>query len=273
VRPCARRWGRIDGCARHKRFCQGCEETKATVEIGFKTDMGRSRKLNEDNLLVDLELGLFIVADGMGGHEAGELASSIAVLEIANHIRNQIGQGKETNVVVEEAIIKANAEIHRSGPTDLDEAEMGTTVVLALITGNRALISHVGDSRAYMITNGAMKQLTNDHTFVADWLREGSITVEEARTHDARHGLYAALGVEDGIEPETAEWPWDNCSSLLLCSDGLTEMVPEDQIEAIVNCSDTPQQACDLLVEAANEMGGTDNISVIIVRQAEKRLE
>jgi PPM family protein phosphatase len=243
------------------------------VEVGFKTDLGRNRALNEDNLLVDAELGLFIVADGLGGHGAGELASSIAVMEISNHIRNQIVQGQETNVVIDEAIIKANAEIRKSGLDNIDYAEMGTTVVLALLSGNRALISHVGDSRAYMITNGAMKQLTNDHTFVADWLREGSITVEEARTHDARHGLYAALGVEDGIEPETAEWPWDNCSSLLLCSDGLTEMVPEDQIEAIVNCSDTPQQACDLLVEAANEMGGTDNISVIIVRQADKHPE
>jgi PPM family protein phosphatase len=243
------------------------------VEVGFKTDLGRNRALNEDNLLVDTELGLFIVADGLGGHGAGELASSIAVMEISNHIRNQIVQGKETNVVIDEAIIKANAEIRKSGVDNIDYAEMGTTVVLALLRGNRALISHVGDSRAYMITNGAMKQLTNDHTFVADWLREGSITVEEARTHDARHGLYAALGVEDGIEPETLEWPWDNCSCLLLCSDGLTEMVPEDQIEAIVNCSDTPQQACDLLVEAANEMGGTDNISVIIVRQADKHPE
>ena len=161
-----------------------------------------------------------------------------------------------------------------AGPTGLELAEMGTTVVLRhSFRGNRALISHVGDSRAYMITNGAMKQLTHDHTFVADWVRQGSITVEEARTHESRHGLYAALGVEDGVEPETAEWPWDNCSCLLLCSDGLTDMVPDDQIMGIVNRSDNPQEACDLLVEAANEMGGTDNISVIIVRQTAKQPE
>jgi protein phosphatase len=243
------------------------------VEVGFKTDLGRSRVLNEDNLLVDMELGLFVVADGLGGHEAGELASSIAVVEIANHIRNQIGKGKENKVVIEEAIIKANAEIRKSGPDKVELAEMGTTVVLALLRGNGALISHVGDSRAYMFSNGAMKQLTHDHTFVADWLREGRITVEEARTHESRHGLYAALGVEDGIEPETAEWPWDPDSCLLLCSDGLTDMLTDDGITAIVNRSDSPQQACDLLVEAANEMGGTDNISVIIVRQTDKHPE
>ncbi|MGO9572144.1 MAG: PP2C family protein-serine/threonine phosphatase, partial [Desulfomonilaceae bacterium] len=118
-----------------------------------------------------------------------------------------------------------------------------------------------------------MKQLTHDHTFVADWMRQGSITVEEARTHEARHGLYAALGVEDWIEPETAESPWENESCLLLCSDGLTDLVQDDQIEAIVNRSDTSQQACDRLVKAANEMGGTDNISVIIVRQTDKHPE
>ncbi len=237
------------------------------MEVGFKTDVGRSRALNEDNILVDAELGLFIVADGMGGHDAGELASSIAVVEIANHIRSRIGAEKETGGIVEEAIIKANTEIIRSAPIRVDEAEMGTTVVLALIRGSRVLISHMGDSRAYMIANGAMTQLTNDHTFVADWLREGSITVDEARTHESRHGLYAALGVDDEIEVETVEWPWDAHSCLLLCSDGLTDMLPDDRIAAIVNGSNEPQQACDLLVREANERGGTDNISVIIVTQ------
>jgi PPM family protein phosphatase len=252
---------------------RSCEETGNTVEVGFKTDLGLCRTVNEDNLLIDRELGLFIVADGMGGHQDGELASSIAVVEITNNIRDQIGRGKETREVVEEAIINANAEIIRSTRRQVDEAEMGTTVVLALIRGNRVFVAHVGDSRAYVITNGAMKQLTHDHTFVADWLREGSITIEEARTHEARHGLYAALGVEDRIEPDAAEWPWDNCSCLLLCSDGLTDMLPDAQIMGIVNRSDNPQEACDLLVEAANEMGGSDNISVIIVRQTDKRPE
>ncbi len=243
------------------------------MEVGFKTDLGLSRELNEDNILVDTELGLFVVAGGLRGYEAGELASFIAVVEIANHIRDRIGRDKGTRKVVEEAIIRANSQIREISPSDSDEEAMGSTVVLALITENRALISHVGDSRACMITNGAMKQLTHDHTFVADWVRQGSITVEEARTHEFRHGLYAALGVEDGIEPETTEWPWDDDSCLLLCSDGLTEMMQDDQIMGIVNGSDNPQEACDLLVEAANDMDGTDNISVIIVRQTEKHPE
>jgi len=238
------------------------------LEIGFKTDLGRIRDVNEDNLLVDAELGLFIVADGLGGHEAGELASSIAVVEIANRIRSQIGQGNDARGVVEEAILNAHEEIVKSGSDHSDTLEMGTTVVLALVRGDRVLISHVGDSRAYMIANSVMRQLTHDHTFVEDWLRTGRITVEEARNHRSRHGIYSALGIDDEIETETTEWPWDSGSSLLLCSDGLTDMVADDRIEAIINGSEDPQQACNRLVEEANEMGGADNITVIVVRKA-----
>lgn len=241
------------------------------VQVGFKTDLGRCRERNEDNLFVDAELGLFVVADGMGGHENGELASSIAVVEIANHIRKQIHHGKENGEAVEQAFKKANAEIIRRTPAQTDGAEMGSTVVLALISNDRVLIAHVGDSRAYMVTNNNLKQLTHDHTFVADWVREGSITNDVARIHESRHGLYAALGIDDEIECETSDYPWDDHSCLLLCSDGLTEMLPDEIIEAIVNASDNPQEACNLLVEAANEMGGADNISVIMVRQASEQ--
>lgn len=233
--------------------------------MGFKTDLGRSREVNEDNILVDTELGLFIVADGMGGHEAGEVASSIAVEEIANYIRDQLGCGKETSVVVEEAIIKANGEIIRNALPLVDEGEMGTTVVLALIAGEQVLVAHVGDSRAYLIANGFMKQLTHDHTFVADWVREGRITVDEARNHASRHGLYSVLGIDDEIEYESVQWPWNQGSSLLLCSDGLTDMLTDDQIMDVVNRTEDPQEACNLLVEEANVRGGADNISVIIV--------
>jgi len=256
-------WKSSAGWRRYRR-----EEIGANMEIGFRTDLGRIRDVNEDNLLVDSELGLFIVADGLGGHEAGELASSIAVVEIANHIRRQIGQGNEARAAVEEAIVKAHEEILKSGSDHSDTLEMGTTVVLALVKGDRVLISHVGDSRAYMIANSVIKQLTHDHTFVEDWLRTGRITVEEARNHRSRHGIYSALGIDDEIETETTEWPWESGSSLLLCSDGLTDMVADDRIEAIINGWEDPQQACDRLVEEANEMGGADNISVIVVRRA-----
>jgi PPM family protein phosphatase len=243
------------------------------MHIGFKTDRGLKREKNEDSILVDTELSLFIVADGMGGHEAGEVASSIAVAEIASHIRTHLGKSMVASVVVAEAIVQANGEIMRIGAAPNDGAEMGSTVVLGLIRENRLIISHVGDSRAYLITDCAITQLTHDHSFVADSVREGTITPEEARVHPSRHGLYSALGIDDEVEFEISEWPWDDDSSLLLCSDGLTEILTDDQIAAIVDGAASPQHACDRLVENANEMGGTDNISVIIVSEKDQRSE
>jgi protein phosphatase len=242
------------------------------MEVGFATDRGLKREQNEDSILVDTELRLFIVADGMGGHEAGELASSIAVEEIANHIRKHLCRSIVSSVVAE-AIAQANAEIIRIGAALNDGAEMGSTVVLGLIRENRCIISHVGDSRGYLITDCAITQLTHDHSFVADSLRDGTITPEEARVHPSRHGLYSALGIDDDVEFETSEWPWNDDSILLLCSDGLTEILTDHQIAAIVNGAASPQDACDRLVQEANEMGGTDNISVIIVREKEQRSE
>ena len=243
------------------------------MEVGFKSDLGLIRENNEDSILVDPELGLFMVADGMGGHEGGEFASSIAVHEIAHHIRQRIDCGTEPRVVIGGAIAKANAEIIRRGPVYTNGTEMGTTVVLALIRDHQVLISHAGDSRAYMITDGVMNQLTHDHSFVAEWVREGTITPEEARVHPSRHGLYSVLGIDEEIEFETCEWPWENHSYLLLCSDGLTDMLPDDIIEAIVDGADSPQEACDELVDAANQMGGMDNISVIIIGRTDEQHE
>jgi PPM family protein phosphatase len=243
------------------------------MHIGFKTDRGLKRERNEDHVLADPRLGLFIVADGMGGHAAGELASSIAVAEIASHIRTHLGRSKVASVVVAEAIVHANGEIMRNGLPRTDGTDMGSTVVLGLIRENRLIISHVGDSRAYLITDGAMTQLTHDHSFVADWVRDGRISIQEARSHPSRHGLYSALGVDDEVEFETSEWPWDSYSCLLLCSDGLTEMLTDDRIAAIVNSADSPQDACERLVEEANIMGGADNISVIVVRQTDEHFE
>jgi serine/threonine protein phosphatase PrpC len=227
--------------------------------------VGRSREDNEDNLLVDTELGLFIVADGMGGHEAGELASSIAVVEIATHVREQIRLGKEVGAVLVEAIQRANADIIRSSPKDVDYGEMGSTVVLALFMNNQLHMAHVGDSRAYRMRNGTMKQLTHDHTFLADWVKEGRITAKEARTHPDRHGIYAALGIDEDVEVEISRHSWDDESCLLLCSDGLTDMVDDEEIATVLRLIDDPQEACDMLVDRANKKGGEDNITVILV--------
>jgi protein phosphatase len=142
---------------------------------------------------------------------------------------------------------------------------MGTTLVLALFTDDKVVTAHVGDSRAYWIRKGEIMQLTQDHTFVAEWLREGLITKEEARTHGQRHGLIEALGVADEVESEVAVWPREQEGCLLLCSDGLTDMLEDEEILAIVESSSDPDTACSELVDAANSKGGLDNITVILV--------
>ena len=236
------------------------------MRIGFKTDVGRLRTVNEDNLLADPELGLFIVADGMGSHQAGELASSITTVEIANYVREQICLGNEPESVIIEAIHKANTEIVRSSPKNMDNGEMGSTVVLALFIDERVLIAHVGDSRAYLIADKEIKQLTHDHSFVAEWVREGRITLEEARAHPNRHKIYSVLGIDAVLDIEIAERPWENSFGLMLCSDGLNNMINDDEIKQVLDLCDDPQAACDRLVNIANEKGGEDNITVILIR-------
>ena len=142
---------------------------------------------------------------------------------------------------------------------------MGTTVALAFVRGDHLWICHVGDSRAYLVGDGRIHALTRDHTFVAEWLEEGRITPEEARTHHARHGLTMAIGVDNDVEPEVAEARWHNGMCLLLCSDGLTEMLEDSTILEIVQSSGDPDSICSGLVEDAKRRGGDDDITVILV--------
>jgi len=236
------------------------------LRVGFKTDSGVVSKSNEDSLHVDEQLGLFIVADGMGGHNAGEIASNIAVQKIAAAVRDGLASGEKVSNIILEAVTAANQAIFFTAASDPWWTEMGTTVVMALFHGKRVVISHVGDSRAYMIKNGSIGQLTEDHTFVAEWVKEGSITPEQARTHQARHGLTMALGIEEEVEPVITELEWSPHESLLLCSDGLTEALEDSEILDIISKATDSQEACDDLVNAANEKGGPDNITVIVIR-------
>lgn len=222
---------------------------------------------NEDSLHVDEKLGLFIVADGMGGHNAGEIASNIAVHKVAAAVREGLTSEKKVSEVIVEAVAAANRAIFFTAASDPWWNEMGTTLVMALFHDNHVFISHVGDSRAYMIKNRSIRQLTQDHTFVAEWIKEGSITPERARRHQARHGLTMALGIEEEVEPAIAELDLNPHDFLLLCSDGLTEALDDSEILDIVSGSTGPQEACDALVNAANEKGGPDNISVILIRK------
>jgi PPM family protein phosphatase len=236
-----------------------------TLNIGFKTDPGRAKPTNEDSILVEESLGLFAVADGMGGHNAGEVASHIAVDRIADFVGEGLRSAKSRRKLIADAISRANEAIFLAGSSDPWWSDMGTTIVAAILEGNSLLIAHVGDSRGYLIRGERIRRLTEDHTFVAEWVRDGSITPEEARTHAARHGLTMALGIEEDVEPAVAEWEWRKADRLLLCSDGLTDVLEDQEILDIVAGASDPAEATEQLVAEANKRGGPDNISVILL--------
>jgi PPM family protein phosphatase len=235
------------------------------LKVGYLTDPGKRRPSNQDSLHIDQDLGLFIVADGMGGHNAGEVASKIAVEVTEQFVRMGLQAGKEAEEVFREALANANRSILEKASGNPAWSDMGTTLLMALATDHKVIIGHVGDSRAYLIRKGKIEQITEDHTFVYEWLKQGLITREEARSHSARHGLTEVLGVNDEVEADVAIWPWEGDLCMLLCSDGLTDMLEDNEILSIIECASEPQVACNNLVTAANGKGGEDNITVILV--------
>ena len=235
------------------------------MKAAYLSDIGKKRELNEDSLYVNESLGLFMIADGMGGHNAGEVASNIAVTLTAALIEERIDSADDPVELVLSSIARANEVILQKSLRRAGWSEMGTTLVLALFTKDLMIIAHVGDSRAYTVKNGEIRQLTEDHTFVAEWLKEGRISREEARTHHQRHGLTEALGITDEAETEIGIWQRDDDTCLLLCSDGLTDMLTDEEILALVASALEPTEACNHLIDAANERGGRDNITAMLV--------
>jgi protein phosphatase len=237
------------------------------LEISYLTHKGMVRKSNEDSLFVEEQLGLFMVADGMGGHNAGEVASAMAVTEISELVRADMDLGKNSETLMREAFLAAHEAVLAHSRSDDSLNDMGTTVVAVILSNGRITVGHVGDSRAYEIHEGRIKKLTHDHSFIADWIRDELINHAEARTHDARHGLTMALGVDDDVEPEIKSFPWLATSCILLCSDGLTDMMDDEEILSVVENASSLKAACQELVATANEKGGQDNITVVLVRK------
>ena len=226
------------------------------VDVGSATDIGRVRERNEDSMLVDPPL--YVVADGMGGHRGGQVASQVA-LEAMEGLATE-GQGS-----LADHVRRANRAVWDRSIEDERLSGMGTTLTAARIDGGSALIAHVGDSRAYLLRDGSLQQLTTDHTLVARMVRSGEITEAEAEVHPHKNVLTRALGTDEDVQVDEDSIALVDGDRLLLCSDGLTGMVTEDQIQAILENSDQPQQAADRLVKAANRAGGIDNITVVVL--------
>lgn len=234
------------------------------------SDVGRRRENNQDRYLILPELNVFAVADGMGGHAAGEVASRIAIEALADTMR-QNGASEEPMTPEHaasrliEAVREGNRRICDSVVGHAEWRGMGTTLVAMVDLGNRVVIGHVGDSRAYRLRNGALERLTSDHSYVGEQVKLGLLTDEEAQRHPMRNIVTRAMGNRPDLDVEVGEEDVREGDVFLLCSDGLNSMLTDDEIrETLANHADDAEAACRALVERANAMGGDDNITVIV---------
>ena len=238
------------------------------MEFCAKSDKGRARKINQDSFgyyTADTGTSFFIIADGMGGHNAGEVASAVAV--------NTFIEGAEDNgcwkhhekviAFIKSTFQKANDIILYKAASEPGFLGMGTTAVSAVIMERKLIIGNLGDSRAYLISARSIRQLTVDHSYVEILLKAGSIGAEEAKTHPRRNEITKALGIRNYSPPDLFEYEYQTGDLLILCSDGLNKMVEDAAILEIATGTAEPDAICSRLIDAANENGGLDNITVI----------
>lgn len=247
---------------------------------GCGQSVGMQRDHNEDTLffmntlladgVTDIPFGIFLVADGMGGHQHGEIASAVAARSMAGHLMSHVynlflalkagEQTESLQEVMEAGVAEAQRAVSQKAPGG------GTTLTAAVAIGDQLTIAHVGDSRAYLIfPDGRMQAVTQDHSLVQRLMELGQITEEEARVHPQRNVLYRAVGQADPLRPDVKTHQFPRGGYLLVCSDGLWGVVPEEDIFRIIRTSASPDQACQKLVDTANEFGGPDNISAVLV--------
>jgi protein phosphatase len=229
-----------------------------------RTDTGRQRPANEDSYWVGNPL--FVLADGMGGAQAGEVASQTAVEAFTGGLPDGPGSHEERLAGL---VGRANARIHELAQADDAHAGMGTTLTAAYVGEDDLAIAHVGDSRLYVLRDGALQQLTDDHSLVGELVRRGQISAEEAEDHPQRSIITRALGIEDEVVVDHLTWPVRDGDVFLICSDGLTGMVSDERVAEIIRDAPSLNQAAQLLVQAANDAGGRDNITVILFRVEE----
>ncbi len=234
--------------------------TKPNMPRSFaaRSDVGSVREHNEDSYLV--KTPLFVVADGMGGHEAGEVASRIAVTTMEAHAPKSTSPEALAN-----AVLKANEAVLRGAKDGTGKPGMGTTLTAAFVFEGEATIAQVGDSRAYLLHDGKLQRITRDHSLVADLIEQGRLTEAEARFHPQRSVITRALGSDPNMQPDLYTLHVEEGDRLVLCSDGLCSMIADDEIEALLLDNPAPAQACDALVEEAIIAGGLDNVTVIVI--------
>lgn len=248
------------------------------IEIAGLSDTGLLRKNNEDNLLIDKDHNLFLVADGMGGHAAGEVASKLAVETVLDFISRTENHTKPTWPFptsrefpllwqrLMASIMAANGVIYKRSREDEILAGMGTTVVATIISNHEAIHAHVGDSRLYIFRNGRLSLTTEDHSWIQEQMNSGNLTLEEANRHPLRNVITRALGGAPVVSVDISSIKLKPKDILLLCTDGLTTMLNDDEICQIMSQSNELSVIADNLVSGANEHGGHDNTTVVLIR-------
>jgi protein phosphatase len=240
------------------------------------TDVGKKRSQNQDSIFVSAEPvgplpNMFIVADGMGGHNAGDVASRLAVTQFCEYIKLNTAPYDDYQELCVSAANHANRFLYQQAAADTSLRGMGTTFTACFITEKRIKFIHIGDSRIYMVTPSGITQLTNDHSFVNEMVKAGHITPKEAREHPQRNVLLKVMNGDELLEIDVCTRSLKRSCAVLLCSDGLNGMITDDEIKAIVNRDDTAEAKVRMLTDAANDAGGSDNISVILIEDIKTR--
>jgi protein phosphatase len=252
---------------------------KLGLAFAAKTDIGLARSRNEDAIAHDAACGFAIVADGMGGYNAGEVASRMAIDAMSSALRTGLRQlreqppglranhSRQLRHLLTDAVQRANAAVVEAARAHPQYRGMGTTLVAALFHRDGVILAHVGDSRAYRFRHGRLEQLTRDHSLLQDEIDAGLISPEAARFSPHKNFVTRAVGVDESVEADICDFRTEPGDVYLLCSDGLSDMLPPDEISAILlGCSPALDAACGKLVRQANDNGGHDNISAILVR-------
>lgn len=246
----------------------------SVLEIVTSTHPGMVRSHNEDSLAVDAETGLAVLADGMGGYNAGEVASGIAVAQIPKELKSALAgrsahdiEGAELERLIREHAARTNATIYQAAQRESQYAGMGTTLVVALWHDNRIFVGHIGDSRLYRLRGDDLEQVTRDHSLLQEQIDSGMITKEQARYAPNKNLVTRAVGIDPEVEAEVHSYDVQTGDIYLLCSDGLPDMVTDEEIQVTLSALKANLQlAADQLVQQANDNGGRDNVSVVLVR-------
>lgn len=241
------------------------------MEYAYLTDPGKVRDHNEDSVIIvknhNNEI-LLAVADGMGGHRGGEIASSIVISNIGKEFKElgKLGSKEDAILWIKNVVSEANVQIYKYTEENPESQGMGTTIVLAVLTNDYLLFGNIGDSSGYVYKDGAIHKITNDHTLVNLLLKSGEITEEEAKDHPRKNVLMKALGATTTVEMDIFDVETD-VEGIFLCSDGMTNMLDDEQIAKVLNEETTPEEKVNKLIVKANNRGGTDNISVAFLKK------